>query len=172
MVASIFRMETLGLSRRTFLVIGTALAAAPVVRGELPTGVSSIGQDDEQSVRELITSFAAAWSRHDVKGMGELHTDDVNFTNIWGLWLKDRSSTEQGFAAGHSGIFSQSKMVIDIEQVRFPVPNVAVAQSTMELLDVPPAFGGKCHSIRVLVKNNGRWLISDFQNTQIRKPPQ
>jgi uncharacterized protein (TIGR02246 family) len=158
-------------SRRAILTRGTTTFAALLVEGDIGTAAQMI-EEDEKEVRELIASFAAAWSGHDVKGMAALHTDDVNFTNIWGSWAKGRTAIEQGFAAGHSTVFSQSKMVIDIEQVRFPAANVAVAHSTMELLDVPAAFGGKCHSVRVLVKTTGRWLISDFQNTQIRKPPE
>lgn len=158
-------------SRRAILTRGTAGFASLVLNQHVGRAAQP-EQNDEQAVREVIASFAAAWSRHDVKGMGASHTDDVNFVNIWGSWEKGRVAIEQGFAAGHSSVFAQSKMVIDVEQVRFPAPDIGVAHSTMELLNVPPAFGGKCHSVRVLVRSVGRWLISDFQNTQIRKPPQ
>ena len=172
-------MKSSSISRRKFLVTGSALATCPVALASRPifmaetaTGTPAGRSDDDKDVRELIASFAAAWSRHDVKGMGSSHTDDVDFINIWGSWEKGRVAIEKGFAEGHASVFSQSKMVIDVDRVRFPAPNVAVVHSTMELLNVPAAFGGKCHSIRVLVKSSGRWLISDFQNTQIRMPPE
>jgi hypothetical protein len=38
----------------------------------------------------------------------------------------------------------------------------------MELLNVPPKASGRCHYIRVLVKTDEKWLISEFQNTAIR----
>jgi uncharacterized protein (TIGR02246 family) len=59
-------------------------------------------------------------------------------------------------------------MLINIEQVRFLAPNVAVVHGTMELIDAPAETLGRCHSIRVLVKANERWLIDSFQNTLIR----
>lgn len=150
---------------RIFTVLALCGLFAPGANSQANTG------SDEAAVRKAIADFADAWSRHDVAGMGALHTEDVNFVNIWGSWRKDRSDIEQGFREGHADVFSKSTMVIHTEQVRFPAPDVAVAHSTMQLLNVPPAFGIKCHSIRVLVKRNGKWLISDFQNTAIRQPP-
>jgi hypothetical protein len=64
-------MKAPAISRRTFLVTGTAVAAAPLLKGEVPTGPPA-PRDDDTDVREVIASFAAAWSRHDVKGMGVL----------------------------------------------------------------------------------------------------
>jgi uncharacterized protein (TIGR02246 family) len=127
-----------------------------------------MNQPDEASVTKTIMDFADAWNHHDAKAMAALHTEDVNFINIFGQWWKGRSEVEEGLRRGHSVAFAKSKMTVNIEQVRLLAPNVAIAHGTMELVDAPPETLGRCHSSRVLMKVDGRWLISSFQNTLIR----
>jgi uncharacterized protein (TIGR02246 family) len=139
------------------LLIGSGLAAQTVMPG-----------GEEVAVRKAISDFADAWNRHDAKAMAQLHTEDVNFVNIFGQWWRGRSEVEAGLRRGHITAFSKSKMLVNTEVVKFLAPNIALVQGTMELLDAPPETLGRCHSSRVLVKENGRWLISSFQNTLIR----
>jgi hypothetical protein len=42
--------------------------------------------------------FADAWGRHDAKAMAALHTEDVNFINIFGQWWKIRGSRKEPHA--------------------------------------------------------------------------
>jgi uncharacterized protein (TIGR02246 family) len=112
---------------------------------------------DEQAVRTIVSDFRDAWNRHDAKAMAALHTDDVNFVNIFGQWWKGRQEVEDGLARAHAIPFAKSEMLTDTEQVKFPAPNVAVVQGTMELLNAPAEALGRCHSIRVMVKENGKW---------------
>jgi uncharacterized protein (TIGR02246 family) len=128
----------------------------------------TMSQTEESAVKKVILDFADAWNHHDAKAMADLHTEDVNFINIFGQWWNGRNEVEEGLRRGHSAPFARSKMLINILQVRFLAPNVAVVHGTMELIDAPAETLGRCHSIRVLVKTNGRWLISSFQNTLIR----
>jgi len=142
----------------------------------LVTALSLVGADftpnpaDEAAVRKVIEDFAGAWNRHDAKAMAELHTEDVNFINVFGNWGKSRKGLEEYLGYSHRGPFAQSIMKVRTEQVRFLAPNVAVVHGTMELLNSPPETLGEAHSIRVLVKQSGKWLISSFQNTFIRVP--
>ncbi len=76
-------------SRRAILTGGAASIAAVSVYGD------NSEPTDEAAVRQVIAAFAAAWSRHDVQGTGALHTENVNFTNIWGSWLQGRKATDR-----------------------------------------------------------------------------
>jgi uncharacterized protein (TIGR02246 family) len=124
--------------------------------------------NEEAAITKAISDFADAWNRHDAKAMAELHMDDVDFVNIFGQWWKGRSVVEQGLRRGHDTAFSRSRMLVNTEMVKFLAPDVALAHGTMELQDAPLETLGHCHSSRVLVKQNGEWLISSFQNTLIR----
>jgi uncharacterized protein (TIGR02246 family) len=129
---------------------------------------TTMPQTEELAVKQVISDFAGAWNRHDAKAMAGLHTEDVNFINIFGQWWKGRSEVEERLHSVHATAFARSKMLVNIEQVRFLASNIAVVHGTMELVDAPPETLGRCHSIRILVKANGSWLISSFQNTLIR----
>ena len=139
------------------LSLGSGLAAQTPMSG-----------NEEVAVRKVISDFADAWNRHDAKAMADLHTDDVNFVNIFGQWWKGRSEVEERLRRAHTTAFSRSRMLVNTEMVKFLAPNVALVHGTMELQDAPPETMGRCHSSRVLAKENGRWLISSFQNTLIR----
>jgi len=124
----------------------------------------------EEAVKQVITDFAAAWNRHDVPAMMALHTANVNFTNISGQWWRGQAETAAGLQNVHSTVFAKSTMTIRADEVRFLSDNIVVVHGTMELQNVPPAAEGKCHFMRVLINQNGKWLIDDFQNTLIRTP--
>jgi len=123
---------------------------------------------DQAAVNKVISDFVEDWNRHDSKALADLHTEDANFVNIFGQWSKGRDNIEATLHKVHTTAFANSKMVMYVDQIKFPAPNVAVVNGTMELLNVPPEAAGRCHYIRVLVKTDGKWLISEFQNTAIR----
>jgi uncharacterized protein (TIGR02246 family) len=129
---------------------------------------TAMSGNEEVAVRKVISDFADTWNRHDAKAMAELHTEDVNFVNIFGQWWKGRSEVEQGLRRGHATAFSKSRMLVNSEMVKFLAPDVALVHGIMELQDAPPETLGRCHSSRVIVKQNEIWLISSFQNTLIR----
>jgi uncharacterized protein (TIGR02246 family) len=141
------------------------------------TGISlmagDIHQADEAHVRKVIANFADAWDHHDAKAMAALHTEDVNFINIFGEWWKTRAEVETNLTRIHSGSggMAHSTMKIRIEQVKFPAANVAIVHGIVELFNAPPPTLGENHFIRVVVKQHGKWLISSFQNTRIGPPP-
>jgi uncharacterized protein (TIGR02246 family) len=59
-------------------------------------------QSDEAQVRKVIAGFGDAWDRHDANAMAALHTEDVNFINIFGEWWKTRSQVEANLERIHS----------------------------------------------------------------------
>ena len=130
-------------------------------------------QSDEAQVRKVIADFGDAWDRHDAKAMAALHTEDVNFINIFGESWKTRSQVEANLERIHSdgGGMAHSTMKMSTEQVKFPAANVAIVHGIVELFNAPPPTLGENHFIRVMVKEHGRWLISSFQNTPISPPP-
>ncbi len=145
----------------SFLLIGSSLFAA------------DSHQPDESGVRKVIADFAEAWDRHDGKAMAALHTEDVNFINIFGEWWKTRAEVEKNLTRIHSagGGMEHSTMKTKIEQIKFPAANVAIVHGVVELLNAPPPALGENHFMRVIVRQHGKWLISNFQNTRIAPPP-
>jgi uncharacterized protein (TIGR02246 family) len=94
-------------------------------------------QADEAGVRKVIADFAEAWGRHDGKAMAALHTEDVNFINIFGEWWKTRAEVEKNLIRIHSagGGMAHSTMKTRIEQIEFPAANVAIVHGIVELFN-------------------------------------
>jgi uncharacterized protein (TIGR02246 family) len=134
------------------------------------TAFAQQGEGNEGAVKQVILAFADAWNKHDVPAMMALHTADVNFTNISGVWWRGSDETAKGLQHVHSTVFARSTMTIRADEVRFLTNSIAVVHGTMELHNVPPPAQGECHFMRVVVKQNGKWLIDDFQNTLIHPP--
>ncbi|MDQ2842980.1 MAG: SgcJ/EcaC family oxidoreductase [Acidobacteriota bacterium] len=65
--------------------------------------------EDEQAVRKVVSDFADAWNGHDAKVMGALHTEDVNFVNIFGQWWKGRKEVEDSLARAHAIPFAKKQ---------------------------------------------------------------
>ena len=99
----------------------------------------------------MISDFVEAWNLHDAQALAHLHTEDVNFVNIFGQWCRGRSEVEANLRMAHRAPFAKSTMLLDIEQVRFIAQNVAVVQGRTELIDARAKTLERCHSIRVLV---------------------
>ncbi len=101
--------------------------------------------------------------------MEALHTSDANFINIFGTWKQHPDGVREalGHAHGPNGPLAKSTMKIYEQRVSFLTPTIAIVHNNMELLDAPSDSSGLCHSNRVVVKQDGKWMIRDFQNTKI-----
>lgn len=132
--------------------------------------------DDEAAIRRVIADQTAAFNRHEVDRT--LFTDDADFVNAQGIWLQGASAIESGRRAQfQNALKAASIKVLDL-RVRFLGPDVAVAHATYEISGMVGLDGLTMPShrelgLRVLTKNNGRWLVAVFQITTIgsRQPP-
>jgi uncharacterized protein (TIGR02246 family) len=133
-------------------------------------------QADETSVRNVPTAFAAAWAKHDGRQLAEIMSEDVDFVNVSGEWLRGRSD----FALFHSRLlstrFKDSTLTPLTTSVRFLRPDMAVlhwswrveGDKTSDLTPRKPRFG---LFTMIVEKKNGSWLVTAAQNTNHIPPP-
>ena len=77
-------MTTSPISRRNFLVTGTALAASPSLRSEEPTGPAAA----RATANEFLSKWLEAWNNHDAHQLGLLQTSDANTVNRFGTLVQ------------------------------------------------------------------------------------
>ena len=139
---------------------------------------SPSNRKDEEAIRKVIVGTTEAFSKHDAKAFTRFYTPDAELVTVRGERMKGAAEIEKGIAA----IFATRAKAVTLKTldvtVRFIRPDVAVAHVTNELSGLVSTEGEQlpAHrelSIRVLVKEQGRWLVTAFHNTVVRpvEPP-
>lgn len=133
-------------------------------------------RDDEAAIRRVIADQTAAFNQHQVDRA--LFTEDADFVNAQGVWLKGAADIERARKAQFQSALKAAAIKLLDVRVKFVRPDVAVAHATYEIagmigldgLMTPPH---EELSLRVLAKNNDRWLVTAFHITTIsaRQPP-
>jgi uncharacterized protein (TIGR02246 family) len=128
--------------------------------------------DDESAVRALVNEFANTWNRHDMKAMHELDTEDVEWINVVGHHWRGKDAVYKGHVAIHKGMSAQTSMSVESATIRSIAPNVAVAVAVLHGgASLDPRFSwvvaAKTTGSFTMVKRDGTWRISHFQNTVI-----
>ena len=118
-------------SRRSFLVAGTALAAAPLLQAELPihspTG-RAVGED-------FLSKWELAWNKHDAHQLCLLHTPDANTVNRFGTLVRGHEALEKALGFLHNvggpyhDVTAPPLRLIDVRQI---APNVMILQASWQ----------------------------------------
>jgi uncharacterized protein (TIGR02246 family) len=131
---------------------------------------TSTTTQDEAAIKSVMQAFMEAWNTHDAGVYAGLFTEDADFVNVMGLWMKGRSEIEQGHRQVFSTFLSDSYLRIIETTVRFLKPDVAVLHSTWEITGQRSPDGE--HSLRdtgvltaVTIRHNTDWQITTLQNT-------
>jgi uncharacterized protein (TIGR02246 family) len=128
---------------------------------------------DSDAIKSIETQFEAAWNQHDIKALGALLTDDVDFITVGGQWLRDRAEFETYHAELHKAQFKDSVLTIKDTQMRFLKSDVAVVHVRWSMRGDRDANGTPRETregmfTQVMIKQNGLWRITAAQNTNIR----
>ncbi|MFI5230809.1 MAG: SgcJ/EcaC family oxidoreductase, partial [Gemmatimonadales bacterium] len=83
--------------------------------------------DDEREIRQIVAAQVDGWNRGDATGFAEGCRDDVDFTNILGMRWNTRDAFVRRHAEMFRGVFAGSRLVVAIERLSFPAPDVALA---------------------------------------------
>ena len=122
-------MTTSSISRRNFLVTGTALAAAPILRSEGPTSPAVA----RVTANEFLSKWLQAWNHHDAQQLGLLQTSDANTVNRFGTLVEGRAAVEEALGFLHKpggpyhGVTAPPLQLIDVRQI---APNVIILQAS------------------------------------------
>lgn len=133
------------------------------------TGAALAQSREAAAVRKVQQRQAEAWNRHDAAAYAALFTEDGDVVNVLGWWWKGRPQIENKLAAAFAFVFRESTLTITDVDVRFVAPDVAVAHVlwTMAGAKTPKGVPEPKQGIQlqVLKKEQGKWLIASFQNT-------
>lgn len=138
----------------------------------LTNPVPAINAADESAVRAVVDAFADSWSRHDMKAMHALDTEDVEWISVVGHYWRGRDTVFKGHTAIHKGMSGKTTAEVKSVTIRSITPNVVIAVATMQFsASTDPHFkwvtAAKTRASFTMVKRDGTWKIVHFQNTEI-----
>ena len=159
--------RTLVLAFLPFLIVGFVFVNAATCRAQ------SSNKSDEEAIKKVIAGTTEAFNKHDAKAFTRFYTADAELITVRGERMRGAAEIEKGLAA----IFSTRAKSVTLKTldltVRFIRPDVAVAHVTNELSGLVSPAGEPLPphrelSVRVFVKEQGKWLVTAFHNTIVR----
>ena len=156
------------------LVMGIVALAVVAVSNSAAQSTTTRAGTDEDAIKAVMAATTQAYSRPDAKTWVKYCTPDAQLVTVRGESMKGVGEIEKGL----SSIFQTRGRNVTLKTlavtVRFIRPDVALAHVTNELsgLAGPDGKTQEPHqelSIRVLVKDQGTWLITAFHNTILQR---
>jgi uncharacterized protein (TIGR02246 family) len=127
--------------------------------------------DDESAVRNVLAEYAVAWNRHDMAAFGRLFTENCDYVNIAGVHWKGVQEIVQRQAELFQNRLKTAVRTLTGVEVRFSTPDVALVHATWDVTGWSRPTGEAVPVLKeittmVMVKTNGKWPITSFQNTE------
>ena len=127
---------------------------------------------DEQSIRELVSTFETGWNTHDTNAIGSIFRDDAEFINVVGMHWRGKSAIVKAHTVYHEIMFRDCKLHTDQVQIRFPAAGSAIAvwTATQDAFTTPSGSVAPKTQTRLtllLTKANDQWLVVHGHNTRV-----
>ena len=127
--------------------------------------------DDEGAVRDVLAEYQVSWNSHDTAAFSRLFTEDCDYVNIAGVhWKGAQEIVRRQTELFQKRLKTAVRKLTGVE-VRFSTPDVALVHATWDVTGSRRSTGKAVPILKeittmVMVKTNGKWLITSFQNTE------
>jgi uncharacterized protein (TIGR02246 family) len=127
--------------------------------------------DDESAVRNVLAEYTVSWNRHDTAAVGRLFTENCDYVNITGVHWKGVQEIVQQHAELFQNRLKTAGRTLTGAEVRFSTPDVALVHATWDVTGSSHPTGKAVPVLKeittmVMVKTDGKWLITAFQDTE------
>jgi uncharacterized protein (TIGR02246 family) len=116
---------------------------------------------DEAAVKEVVRKYVDARERMDSGATAALFTDDADQLTSSGEWRRGRPEVVKGSMA--SSQQTGGTRTIEVEAVRFPLPDVAIADGRYEIAGTA-AGTRKMRTTFIMIRGSSGWKISAIRN--------
>lgn len=148
------------------MVLALAIAAEP------PAWASS---EDEEAIRKICLDRIERFNTLHEPPQGAHFTADADFVNVYGMWRRGAAEIERGQGERMKTVLKNAKITLEDLRIRFIKPDVAIVHQLHEMSGMLTPKGETMPphrelSIRVMVKQEGKWLTTAGHNTIVRPP--
>jgi uncharacterized protein (TIGR02246 family) len=149
----------------------------------LPLAISSAqGQSttsaDAAAIKQAVADFTDAFNRHDPRSTAACFSEDADLTNTRGMSNHGRKEIDEHYGSLFAGFLKNAHRTVSVRNIRFLTPEKALVDSDWEMtgskapdgsnLDIPIRKGLLDW---VMAKENGRWLITIFHESEFPSTP-
>jgi uncharacterized protein (TIGR02246 family) len=126
---------------------------------------------DESAVRNVVAEYTVSWNHHDTAAVGRLFTENCDYVNISGIHLKGVQEIVQRQAELFHNRLKTAVRRLTGAEVRFSTPEVALVHATWDVTGPSRPTGEAVPVLKeittmTMVKTDGKWLITAFQDTE------
>jgi uncharacterized protein (TIGR02246 family) len=144
-----------------------AIAVALIAASQESTAIRPDTEHDQAAIRAVVAEYLHARERRDADGLRALFIEDADQLTSSGDWRKGRDEIVRGTLASSQQAGGQRTITIQI--VRFPQPDMAIADGRYELAGTDEGTR-KMWTSFVFVRTGGQWRIAAIRN-MLPAPP-
>ncbi len=138
--------------------------------GLVPPVAEQTQVNPEEEIRQLILKGIERFNRHEV-GTSAGFIPDADFVNVEGVWMRNRDEINRVHTKASTTWLKDAKIKLIELKIRFVKPDVVIVRQLHEMTGSRSPSGEELPphrqiSMRVLVKENGKWSTTAFQNTK------
>jgi uncharacterized protein (TIGR02246 family) len=135
-----------------------ATSAATPAQGAITPAQS----DSEKPIRDLVDSFAKAYSAPDVSALAALFTDEANVVDSEGESTRGKPAIADMYA---SSFEENPKLKLEpkVQEIRFLTPDVARVEGQTRLSTETGDASEFARFSSLLVKRDGKWLVAEIR---------
>src|SRR5262245_15458983 len=136
-----------------------------------PLNYYDYANDDESAVRNLLAEYTVSWNSHDIAAFGRLFTENCDYVNIAGVHWTGVQEIVQRHAELFQNRLKTAVRRLTGAEVRFSTPDVALVHATWDVTGSSRPTGKAVPVLKeittmMMVKTEGKWLITAFQDTE------
>ncbi len=136
------------------------------------TARTQVRSEDEETIKRILLERIESFNNHNAPSPDSF-TSDADFVNVYGMWRRGPAEIESRQKERMETVLKEAKITLIDLRIRFVRPDVAIVHQTHEMNGMLNSEGEKMPpqrelGIRVMVKEQDKWLTTAFHNTIVR----
>jgi uncharacterized protein (TIGR02246 family) len=127
-------------------------------------------ENDESIVRNVLAEYTVSWNRHDTAAIGRLFAENCDYVDMAGVHWKGVQESVQRHGELFQNRLKTAVRTLTGAEVSFSTPDVALVHATWDVTGWSRPTGKAVPVLKEIttmrvVKTDGKWLITDFHDT-------
>jgi uncharacterized protein (TIGR02246 family) len=163
---------------RTLMIAAIASTLlGPICRASEDAQTKTAMNAEEAELRKYLLAIIDRFNKHELRpATSPGFTPDADFVNVEGRWMRGVEEIRRVHAVAAQGWLKDANIKLIELDIRFIRPDVAVVHQLHEMSGSRHPNGTLLAphqqiSTRILVKEQGQWITTAFQNTMVDARP-